>query len=128
LKPVEKALEAAVTRGVAVRALIAHTNSGGEKRLRELELRMLEAGVTVSRTADDLVRYHGKYLIIDSRSLWVMGFTSTHLDVFRSRNFGIVTTDRRLVKDAMCLYEADTNRELYKPQAADLVVSPENSR
>jgi hypothetical protein len=54
LKPVEKAIEAAVKRGVAVRALIAHTNSGGEKRLRQLELRMLDAGVTVTRTADDL--------------------------------------------------------------------------
>ncbi len=39
LKEVERAIEAAVTRGVVVRALIAHTNSGGEKRLRQLELR-----------------------------------------------------------------------------------------
>ena len=56
----EKALEAAVTRGVVVRALIAHTNRGGEKSLRRLELRLLDAGVTVARTADDLPRYHGK--------------------------------------------------------------------
>ena len=41
---------------VKVRALIAHTNSGGEKRLRQLEMRMLQAGVTVTRTADDLAR------------------------------------------------------------------------
>ncbi len=38
----EKALEAAVARGVVVRALIAHTNRGGEKSLRKLELRLLE--------------------------------------------------------------------------------------
>ena len=65
VKSLEKAIEAAVKRGVAVRALIAHTNSGGEKRLRQLELRMLDAGVTVSRTADDLARYHGKLMIVD---------------------------------------------------------------
>ena len=64
LKPVEKAIEAAVSRSVNVRALIAHTNSGGEKRLRQLEMRMLQAGVTVTRTADDLARYHGKLMII----------------------------------------------------------------
>ena len=46
----EKALEAAVARGVIVRALIAHTNRGGEKILRKLELRLLDAGVTVART------------------------------------------------------------------------------
>ena len=44
---IEKALEAAVGRGVRVRALIAHTNRGGEKLLRKLELRLLGAGVTV---------------------------------------------------------------------------------
>ena len=61
----EKALEAAVARGVVVRALIAHTNRGGEKMLRKLELRLLDAGVTVARTADDLPRYHGKMMIVD---------------------------------------------------------------
>src|SRR4030081_1624444 len=63
---ITRALEAAVARGVAVRALIAHTNSGGEKTLRKLELRLLEAGLTVSRTADDLIRYHGKMMVIDN--------------------------------------------------------------
>ena len=61
----ERALAAAVARGVVVRALIAHTNQGGEKALRKLEMRLLEAGVTVARTADDLPRYHGKKTIID---------------------------------------------------------------
>ena len=65
----EKALEAAVARGVVVRALIAHTNRGGEKSLRKLELRLLAAGVTVARTADDLPRYHGKMMIVDDDAL-----------------------------------------------------------
>src|SRR5262245_10982846 len=65
---ITRALEAAVARGVNVRALIAHKNRGGEKTLRKLEQRLLAAGVTVSRTADDLVRYHGKLMIVDGRS------------------------------------------------------------
>ena len=40
----ERELEAAVRRGVKVRALIAHTNRGGESRLRKLEQRLLAAG------------------------------------------------------------------------------------
>jgi cardiolipin synthase len=47
---IEKALGLAVQRGVTVRALIAHTNRGGEARLRKLEQRLLAAGVLVSRT------------------------------------------------------------------------------
>ena len=54
LKDIEKAIEAAVPRGVNVSALIAHTHKGSDKRLRQLELRMLAKGVTVSRTGDDL--------------------------------------------------------------------------
>src|SRR5512146_695850 len=61
----ERTLENAVARGVSVHALIAYLNRGGEKELRKLEMRLLAAGVTVARTADDLARYHGKYVIID---------------------------------------------------------------
>ena len=128
LREIEKALNAAVARGVVVRALIAHTNKGGEKGLRKLEQRMLEAGLTVSRTADDLVRYHGKYMIVDGTSLWLLGFNSTALDVFRSRSFGIMTTESAVVKEAIKLFEADSNRQAFKSTAANLIVSPENSR
>jgi phosphatidylserine/phosphatidylglycerophosphate/cardiolipin synthase-like enzyme len=127
LKSVEKALEAAVTRGVAVRALIAHTNSGGDKRLRQLELRMLDAGVTVTRTADDLTRYHGKLLIVDREELHVYGFNYTSLDL-KSRSLGIVTRDRRFVQEALRLFESDVLRQEFEPNIDGFVVSPENAR
>ena len=123
----EKALEAAVARGVPVRALIAHTNSGGEKVLRKLETRLLAMGVTVARTADDLPRYHGKMMVIDG-TLYVLGFNYTKLDMDKSRSFGVVTRDPRLVKDAASLFEADTNRQTYAPMHERFVVSPETSR
>lgn len=41
---IEAALKAAVTRGVKVTALIANTNRGGVRNLRELEMRFLAAG------------------------------------------------------------------------------------
>jgi cardiolipin synthase len=123
----EKPLEAAVARGVVVRALIAHTNRGGEKSLRKLELRMLEAGVIVARTADDLLRYHGKMMIVDE-ALYVFGFNYTKLDIEKSRSFGIVTRESRLVKEASALYEADSTRQPYAPSNGRLVVSPENAR
>ncbi len=127
LKPLERAIEAAVKRGVAVRALIAHTNRGGEKGLRQLELRMLEAGVTVSRTADDLVRYHGKLMLVDREELHVYGFNYTVRDL-RSRSFGVVTRDRKIVQEAVRLFEADAQRDEFEPDAEGFVVSPENAR
>ncbi len=128
LKPVEKAIEAAVARGIAVRALIAHTNTGGEKRLRQLELRMLDKGVTVSRTDDELVRYHAKMMVVDRDELHVYGFNYTALDL-KSRSFGVVTKDRKVVQEAMRLFEADVCRQEFEPALEEgFVVSPENAR
>ncbi len=123
----EDALEAAVARGVVVRALIAHTNRGGEKVLRKLELKLLAAGITVARTADDLPRYHGKMMIVDE-TLSVFGFNYTKLDMDKSRSFGVVTRDKKLVKEALTLFEADRTRQQYIPGDDRLVVSPESSR
>jgi phosphatidylserine/phosphatidylglycerophosphate/cardiolipin synthase-like enzyme len=124
---IEKALADAVTRGVRVRALIAHTNRGGENRLRKLEMRLLAAGVTVSRTADDLARYHGKFMVADD-ILHLFGFNFTKLDIEKSRSFAIATRDQRTVKEALKLFVADVTRDVYKPGTSNLVVSPETSR
>ena len=125
---VSRALEAAVGRGVNVRALIAHTHSGSDKVLRKLELRLLAAGVTVSRTADDLVRYHGKMVIIDDRVLHVYGFNFTRLDIMKSRSLGLITKNRKLVQQALKLFTADDNRTTYVPGSDRFLVSPENAR
>jgi phosphatidylserine/phosphatidylglycerophosphate/cardiolipin synthase-like enzyme len=123
-----RALEDAVARGVAVRALIAHTNRGGQKGLRKLELRLLESGLTVTRTADDLVRYHGKMMVVDNRVLHVYGFNFTGLDIEKSRSFGVITRNQRLVQEALKLFEADCARQPYTPGCDRFVVSPENAR
>jgi phosphatidylserine/phosphatidylglycerophosphate/cardiolipin synthase-like enzyme len=124
---IEQALAAAVQRGVAVSAMIAHTNRGGEGALRKLEQRLLAAGVTVSRTGDELNRYHAKYMVADN-VLHVFGFNFTRLDIEKSRSFAIATKDRRAVADALKLFTADACRQAYAPARSHLVVSPENAR
>jgi cardiolipin synthase len=125
---IEAGLKAAAKRGVSVTALITHANHGGEKSLRKLEMRLLEGGVTVSRTSDDLVRYHDKMMIIDRRVLYVMAFNFTHLDIDHSRSFGIVIKKTNLVEEALKLLAADNDRTKYEAGEDDFVVSPANSR
>ena len=124
----EAGLKAAVGRGIAVSALIAYANRGGEKSLRKLEMRLLSEGVAVSRTADDLVRYHDKMLIIDRRVLYALSFNFTHLDIDHSRGFGIVTRKAALVEEALKLFEADVERKPYEAGVDHFVVSPVNAR
>jgi len=127
-KEIEVALKAAVARGVFVHALIAYANRGGEQHLRQLELRLLDEGVTVARTANDLVRYHDKMLLIDRKILYVLSFNYTALDMDHSRGFGIVTRNNAFVREAIKLFEADTKRKAYKPGLSTFLVSPLNAR
>jgi phosphatidylserine/phosphatidylglycerophosphate/cardiolipin synthase-like enzyme len=124
---IEKALGAAVQRGVKVRVLVAHTNRGGESRLRKLEQRLLEAGATVTRTGDDFIRYHGKFLVADN-VLHLFGFNFTRIDTNKSRSFGVSTRDASAVREARALFDADSSRQPFVPKRTHLVVSPENAR
>lgn len=130
-RDVEMALKmAASAKRVAVTAVIAFANRGGEQNLRKLELRFLDAGIIVARSANDLVRYHGKYVLIDRRVLYVLSFNFTRLDIDHSRGFGIVTTNANWVREAARLFEADCARTTYVPamKTDTFVVSPTNSR
>jgi cardiolipin synthase len=125
---IEKALIAALRRGVAVQALIAYTNQGEEKNLRRLESRLIAQGIMVTRTNDDLVRYHGKMFIIDEKTVYVLGFNYTHMDIDLSRSFGIAISNGAVVKEAVKLFECDSKRQKYSAGKDDLVVSPVNAR
>ncbi|GAC1700945.1 MAG: hypothetical protein NVS9B4_03310 [Candidatus Acidiferrum sp.] len=125
---VESALKAAAGRGVKVNALIAYVNRGGEKSLRALETRFLDAGITVTRTADDLLRYHDKLMIVDRKTLYLLSFNFTHLDIDHSRGFGIVSRNAKIVEEALRLFESDCARRTYTNNLDVFVVSPVNSR
>ena len=127
-KQIEQALHAAAARGVAVRALVAFANRGGEQQLRQLETRLLGSGVTVTRTGDDLVRYHAKMLLVDRSALYVLSFNYTTLDMERSRGFGIVTRNAKFIQEAIKLFEADSTRQDYVPGLNTFLVSPINAR
>jgi len=128
VKELQRALEGAVTRGVKVHALIAHTSGGGAKRLRKLELDLLNAGVTVSRTDDDLVRYHNKMMLVDCETLFTLGFNFTRLDIEKSRSLGLVTRNKGIVAEGRKLFEADSTRQPYTAGHDAFLVSPENAR
>jgi len=127
-REIEKALKTAVSSGVKVHTLIADSNRGGEKQLRKLEMRFLDAGMTVSRSANDLIRHHSKIIVIDQKVLAILSFNFTHMDIDRSRGFGIVTENPKWVAEAIKLLQADTKRTDYVSEEDTFVVSPVNAR
>ena len=127
-RKIEAALAAAVVRGVDVCTLIAHINAGGEPALRKLEQRLLAIGVTVARSADEFPRYHGKMMVVDHRTLYVLGYNLTRNDMEKTRSLGVSTRKRALVEEALRLFDADFNRKPYTTSTSGFLVSPVNSR
>jgi phosphatidylserine/phosphatidylglycerophosphate/cardiolipin synthase-like enzyme len=125
---IEQELVVAAARGVRVHTLITYTNREGLKEIRKLERRLGERGVKVTRTAEDLVRYHSKMMIIDRRTLYLLTFNFTFLDIHHSRSFGVITDQNNLIAEAVRLFEADVNGQSNRLEAEHFVISPVNSR
>ena len=68
-----------------------------------------------------------KLEIVDREALWVFGFNFTGIDI-RSRSFGVVSRDRKVVAEALRLFESDSLRQDFEPETDGFVVSPENAR
>jgi cardiolipin synthase A/B len=125
---IEQELVAASARGVNVHALITYTNKEDLKEIRKMERRLVERGVSVTRTAEDLVRYHSKMMIIDRRMLYLLTFNFTFLDIHHSRSFGVITDKPYLIAEAVRLFEADVDGQSNRVEAEHFVISPLNSR
>jgi phosphatidylserine/phosphatidylglycerophosphate/cardiolipin synthase-like enzyme len=124
---VVQALHDAVARGVEVRALVTSQAPGEREHLREGEEQLLASGVIVARSAGDLARYHGKYLIVDDELL-LLGFNFTKKNL-RTRSFGVRTAAPDAVREARRLFEADMARQPFTPaDRSPLAISPETSR
>jgi hypothetical protein len=67
-------------------------------------------------------------MVVDQRSLYVLGFNWTHADMERSRSFGLITRNPAAVREAMRLFDADSRRVPLEPPPTKLVVSPVNAR
>jgi cardiolipin synthase A/B len=125
---IEQALVEAAARGVRVHALITYTNKEDLKEIKKLEKRLVERQVTVTRTAEDLIRYHSKVMIIDRRALYLLTFNFSFLDIHHSRSFGVITQDPVLIAEAVHLFSADVAGQSRKAGADHFVISPNNAR
>lgn len=125
---IEQALVEAAARGIHVHALITYTNKQDLQEIKKLEKRLTERNVTVTHTAEDLIRYHSKVMIIDRRELYLLTFNFTFLDIHHSRSFGIVTDKPQLVAEAVQLFAADVAGQSCKVTSENFVISPNNAR
>jgi phosphatidylserine/phosphatidylglycerophosphate/cardiolipin synthase-like enzyme len=123
------ALADALRRGVRVEVLMTDRAKGGRKGRDQLETVLGDAGATLHRYGDPVVKYHAKYIIADTCAL-VASANWTHKCMERTCDFALVTTDLGVVRALTAVCAADCAREAL---ASDLlhervITGPENAR
>ena len=80
----------------------------------------------MSRTGDDFVRYHGKFMVADD-TLHLFGFNFTTADLSRAAA-SAYHQGQRAVREAIARFEADSSRQPSRRKRSSLVVSPGKTR
>jgi len=128
---VRDALSRAVTRGVAVQALVAPASKGWTQRNKKLVDDLKKLGVAVrtpKAPKEHLKRYHYKVLMVDRVESLILTFNPTQKNLHYARDFGISVRDEKITTELNRLFGADWDEEPFKPEDLPLVISPHNSR
>ena len=125
------AMSYAVQRGVKVRALIAPSAKGWNKRNKKLAEDLAKLGLEVRITRprrERLKRYHYKIMMIDEQQSLILTFNPTQKNLHYARDFGLLIKDQEIAQELNRLFDADWNGTAFKPKELPLVISPYNSR
>lgn len=125
------ALQAAKTRGVAVRVIYNWYSFPADMQQRTIMpaiQALTKAGIQCKQAPRAFEVTHEKAFVIDGTTAIVMSFNLTSEYFGTTRDFGIVTTVAAEVTEILQVFEADWSAKAVTPTAASLVWSPVNSR
>jgi phosphatidylserine/phosphatidylglycerophosphate/cardiolipin synthase-like enzyme len=122
-------LTRAVSRGVAVNALITSRVKGGQKKIRKLWNALQATGATISAYTDSVVKYHAKYLVADDGPAVVGSCNFTRKCFERTCDALVVTYDADVVSGLRELMAADRDgQRAPETVTGRLVIGPERAR
>ena len=116
-------------RGVEVRAMLNPHTSGGD-RWNDAAFSQLEAtGIAVSWTSDAFPVTHEKSMVLDRESALISTFNLSDKYFTQTRDYGVLTHAPAVVAEVIAGFEADWNRQPFKPDLeVGLVWSNQHSR
>ncbi len=115
--------------GVEVRAMLNPHTSGGD-RWNDAAFSQLEAaGIAVSWTSDAFPVTHEKSMVFDRESALISTFNLSDKYFTQTRDYGVLTHAPAVVAEVIAGFEADWNRQPFKPDLeVGLVWSNQHSR
>jgi phosphatidylserine/phosphatidylglycerophosphate/cardiolipin synthase-like enzyme len=123
------ALERAHRRRVAVRVMLNPHRSGGDRANDESHAQLRKAGMRVEWTNPAFPVTHEKSIAVDGEKALIATFNLCTKYFTETRDYGIVSSDPRQVKQVVAGFEADWRRRSFTPDAeSGLLWSNANAR
>lgn len=119
-----KALIAARRRGVKVQVILNLVRNSGEEENIEARQALLAGGVEVRGPNPRFSVTHEKSMVVDDATAFVMSFNWTARNLTETRDYAVVTSRPREVREVIEGFQADWHRRAFNPRRTQLIWSP----
>ena len=123
------AVVAAHQRGVKVRVMLNATRRDGEDDNEAVRKALEQASVEVKDSSPDFGITHEKSMVVDEAIAYVKSLNWATKNLIETRDYAISTTHPHGVGEIISCFDADWNRQEFKPgESAHLIWCPANGR
>ena len=123
------AVVAAHQRGVKVRVMLNATRRDGEDDNETVRKALDQAGIEVKDSSPDFGITHEKSMVVDEAIAYVKSLNWATKNLVETRDYAISTTHPHGVGEIIACFDADWNRQEFKPgESAHLIWCPANGR
>ncbi|MFL5311595.1 MAG: phospholipase D-like domain-containing protein [Myxococcales bacterium] len=112
-----KAVIAARRRGVVVRVMLNSARRSGEADNDETRQRLTSAGVEVADGNPQFDLTHEKSMVVDDETAFVKSLNWTTKNLTETRDYAVVTSHGREVREIVACFEADWRRQRFDASA-----------
>ena len=124
-----EAVIAAKARGVKVRVMLNPARRSGEEENEDSRIKMIAAGIDVKDTNPSFIITHEKSMVVDGKLAFVKSLNWQTRNLTETRDYAIVTSHPREVKEIELCFEADWERKEFEPaEGASLIWCSLNGR
>jgi cardiolipin synthase len=109
------AVISAKQRGVKVKVMLNPSRRNGEEENEDTRAKLEAAGIEVRDTNPSFVITHEKSMVVDGKLAFVKSLNWETKNLTETRDYAIVTSYPREVKEIMLCFEADWQRENFDP-------------
>lgn len=123
------AVIAAKKRGLLVKVMLNPARRNGDEENVETRNVLLSAGIDVKDSNPEFVLTHEKSMVIDEKIAFIKSLNWETRNLTETRDYAIITTHPKEVKEILMCYEADWDRKVFDPGVdAHLIWCSNNGR